>query len=296
MLLPKFFTPLKQEIDEALETYLAQYANASKLSEAMRYSVVLGGKRVRPILTIATAQCFGASIDRAMPAAIAVELIHAYSLIHDDLPAMDDDDLRRGQPTCHKAYNEALAILAGDGLQTLAFQVLSDDKLPHTSRQKINMIQELAIASGPQGMVLGQAIDLESEGAFLGLEALERMHALKTGKLIKAAIMLGAHSAESLVGDAEKAVLSKFADALGLAFQVQDDILDIISDTETLGKTQGADIALNKSTYPSLLGLQGAQQKVDQLFKVCRQALDQLDSCDTGQLLEIAQFVVQRRL
>jgi geranylgeranyl pyrophosphate synthase len=293
---PSFFAPLKQAIDAALEEQLDRYSSASTLSEAMRYSVVLGGKRIRPILTIATAECFGASIERAMPAAVAVEMIHAYSLIHDDLPAMDDDDLRRGQPTCHKAYNEAVAILAGDGLQAMAFQMLSDEHLPYSPNRKLQMISELAQASGPQGMVLGQAIDLESEGAFIEIDALQHMHSLKTGKLIKAAIRLGALSAECAVSDTEKRLLDQFSDALGLAFQVQDDILDIVSDTKTLGKTQGADVALDKSTYPSLLGLAGAQEKVDELLLNCISALEQLESRNTAKLAEIAQFVVQRKL
>jgi farnesyl diphosphate synthase len=225
--------------------------------------------------------------------AAAVECIHAYSLIHDDLPAMDNDDLRRGQPTCHIAFDEATAILAGDSLQTLAFEILATGPLSEGGETyRIQMVRELAQASGAAGMCMGQALDLAAEGQDVTLQELETIHKHKTGALIRCAIRLGALAA----GDKGAEILpqlNQYADAIGLAFQVQDDILDVTSDTETLGKPQGSDLELEKSTYPALLGLEGAKQKAQQLYQEALQALDAIPY-NTDQLEVFARYVIER--
>ncbi|KZX71329.1 geranyl transferase, partial [Oleiphilus sp. HI0009] len=221
---PIFFSHYRDLIDRALSQFIEDLSGKdTELHKAMHYSVVLGGKRVRPLLTITTAKALNCSRESALHAACAIELIHAYSLIHDDLPAMDDDALRRGQPTCHIAFNEATAILAGDALQALAFELVSSNSCPQDNATKLKLIQTLAKASGAEGMVLGQAIDLDSVGKALSLKQLEVMHHHKTGKLISAAVELGALCAEA--SEKELAALADFSRALGLAFQVQDDIL-----------------------------------------------------------------------
>lgn len=293
---PTFFADYRPLIDDALTRALHAHSQPdSRLAEAMHYSLLLGGKRIRPILTLTTAHCVGVTVHSALDAAIAAEMIHAYSLIHDDLPAMDNDDLRRGQPTCHKAFDEATAILAGDALQALAFEVLAG--APYAPQQKLDMIALLARASGARGMVLGQAIDLESEGKQVDLAHLQAMHGYKTGALIQASVQLGAlcmtprPSAETLFQ------LERFAQAIGLAFQIQDDILDLTSDTATLGKQQGADLALQKSTYPSLLGLSGAKAKLQEVSDIATQALSVLKQhhhCATEPLRAIQQYIIQR--
>jgi farnesyl diphosphate synthase len=264
------------------------------LIQAMRYGLLLGGKRVRPYLVYITGEMLGCSLENLDTPASAVECIHAYSLIHDDLPAMDDDNLRRGQPTCHIQFNEATAILAGDALQTLAFTVLAEGKLSADAEQnRIKMIQALTSASGAEGMCLGQALDLDAESRQVSFDELKQIHRNKTGALIKCAIRLGALAAGEK-GLAILPQLNAYADAIGLAFQIQDDILDITSDTETLGKPQGSDEAQNKSTYPSLLGLDGAQQKAQDLLL---EALHALDSIPYNTLLleEFARYVVERK-
>lgn len=282
-------------VNAALEGLFAAPApELTRLYAAMRYSVMNGGKRVRPLLAYAACEAMGGKAEDANGAACAVELIHAYSLVHDDLPAMDDDDLRRGQPTTHKAFDEACAILAGDGLQSLAFTALLDPYL--TSRDaeaRLQMVSALAMAAGPEGMVGGQAIDLGSVGLKLDQSALEFMHRHKTGALIEASVKLGALAsghADPLRLDA----LQAYARAVGLAFQVQDDILDVESDTQTLGKRQGADIARDKPTYPALLGLEPARQYALQLRD---QAIDALRLFDAAAdpLRELARYIVERR-
>lgn len=267
-------------------------ADAARLLEAMRYSLLNGGKRVRPLLVYASAQACQANLNHADYAALAIEMVHAYSLVHDDLPAMDDDDLRRGQPTCHIAFDEACAILAGDALQSEAFSLLSgpiDGLLPV---QQLSMVNTLAVASGLYGMAGGQSLDLEAVNQSVDLPYLENMHNHKTGALIKASVLLGAQCQASLDSHTKHA-LSQYADAIGLAFQVQDDILDVISDTQTLGKTQGADAALNKPTYVSLLGLDGAKQKAAQLHQGAMDALEPLG--DNAQALrQIADYIIKR--
>ena len=231
-------------VNAALESlFVAPGPELARLYEAMRYSVMNGGKRVRPLLAYAACEALGGAAEQANGAACAVELIHAYSLVHDDLPAMDDDDLRRGQPTTHKKFDEACAILAGDGLQSLAFSALLDPQLSTVDAEiRLQMVSALALAAGPAGMVGGQAIDLGSVGLKLDQKALEYMHRHKTGALIEASVKLGA-LASGRAQKAELTSLQTYAQAIGLAFQVQDDILDVESDTATLGKRQGADIA-----------------------------------------------------
>lgn len=283
----------QQRIEHALSARLPQAHNASsaKLIEAMRYATLNGGKRLRALLVYATGEAFNVDLALLDPPACAVEMIHAYSLVHDDMPIMDDDDLRRGRATCHKAYDEATALLVGDALQGLAFEVLCDPKL--TPLQQSQMVRTLAQQSGVLGMAGGQAIDLESVGQSLDLATLQGMHQLKTGALIRASVRLGALACENS-DEITLAKLDSYAHYIGLAFQVQDDVLDVVSNTETLGKTQGADIALNKPTYPALLGLQTAQQKAIELIEQALAALDDLPY-NTESLAALAQFVVQRK-
>lgn len=267
------------------------------LVEAMHYGALLGGKRLRPFLVYATGKMFGVSLQTLDAPAAAVECIHAYSLMHDDLPAMDDDDLRRGQPTCHIKYGEANAILAGDALQTLAFSILSDAEMPEVAdRDRLAMVSELAQASGVAGMCGGQALDLEAEGkAQVSLAELERIHRHKTGALIRAAVRLGALSAGER-GRKALPLLDCYAESIGLAFQVQDDILDVVGDTATLGKRQGADQQLGKSTYPALLGLEQARNKARDLIADANRSLAELaaQSLDTTALEALANYIIQR--
>lgn len=264
------------------------------LIQAMRYGLTLGGKRARPYLVYITGEMLGCPAEELDTPASAIECIHAYSLIHDDLPAMDDDELRRGQATCHIEFDEANAILAGDALQTLAFTVLAKGKLSEQGeKQRVAMIQTLAQASGAQGMCLGQALDLYAENREVSLEELELIHKNKTGALLKCAIQLGA-LASGEKGLKVLPLLERYADAVGLAFQVQDDILDVISDTETLGKPQGSDIELNKATYPALLGLEGAQRKAASLLQEALHALQAIPY-NTQLLEEFARYVVERK-
>ena len=236
-----------------------------RLHAAMRYSVLAGGKRVRPILIMATARAVGLTEDQVEAAACALELVHVYSLVHDDLPSMDDDDLRRGRPTCHKAYDEATALLVGDALQSLAFELLArDPALPADPAIRVRLVELLARAIGSLGMAGGQALDLEAEGRKLGIAQLEQMHSLKTGALIRASVMMGAACAPALEPHLVQA-LAGFAAPIGLAFQIQDDLLDVLSDTATLGKAAGADQERGKSTYPAILGVAASQEQVRHL-------------------------------
>jgi len=269
----------------------ARPAVDERLEAAMRHGLLVGGKRLRPLLVYLAGQALGASDDALDAPAAAIELIHAYSLIHDDLPAMDDDDLRRGRPTAHIAFDEATAILAGDALQTLAFTLLAD--APQLSdTQRVRMIAELARASGHRGMVGGQAIDLESVGLALNIEQLETMHRHKTGALIEASVRLGALTAPG-VSEQHLSALSAYASALGLAFQVQDDLLDIEGDTEIIGKRQGSDAAKAKPTYPALLGLDGARERLGALLQQSKQALDGFGE-EAAPLRAMADYVVSR--
>ncbi len=284
----------QQSVETALEHWLPESSiQPEKLHAAMRYSVLGDGKRIRPVILYATGEAFGIELDALDGPASAVEIIHAYSLIHDDLPSMDDDDLRRGRATCHKEFNEATAILAGDALQALAFHILAHDpKIKVNSQQRLSMIETLAIASGSRGMAGGQAIDLASVGISLNIAELENMHIHKTGALIRASAELGALSVE----DVEPKLfsrISQYAKCMGLAFQIKDDILDIESDTETLGKSQGSDMAMNKPTYPNLLGLNGAKQAANGLHSKAIKCLDVFDE-QADMLRAIADYIVKR--
>ncbi|RWR00655.1 geranyl transferase [[Pantoea] beijingensis] len=286
-----------QRVNIALTRFIAPLPfQSSPLVNAMRYGALLGGKRLRPFLVYATGEMLKADPASLDAPAAAIECIHAYSLIHDDLPAMDDDNLRRGQPTCHIKFGEDTAILAGDALQTLAFSILADDPMPGVSPQsRIAMISELAQASGVAGMCGGQALDLAAEGKHIDLAALEQIHRHKTGALIRAAVRLGALSAGDRGRDALPA-LDRYANAIGLAFQVQDDILDVVGDTAVLGKRQGADQDLGKSTYPALMGLENAREKAWDLHKEALSALESLaaQSLNTTLLQALASFIIER--
>lgn len=288
-------TSLQQRNNAQLEHWLQALPHQNlPLIEAMRYGLLLGGKRARPFLVYITGQMLGCKLDDLDTPASAVECIHAYSLIHDDLPAMDDDELRRGKATCHIKFDEATAILTGDALQTLAFTILAEGRVnPNTENNRIKMVKVLADASGANGMCMGQALDLAAENKQVSLQELEAIHRNKTGALMKSAIRLGALAAGEK-GLEVMPQLDKFADAIGLAFQVQDDILDIISDTETLGKPQGSDQELNKSTYPALLGLDGAINKAHTLLNEALQALEAIPY-NTELLEEFARYVVERK-
>ena len=277
---------LEDHLDRALPP---SDAAPQRLHAAMRHAVLGGGKRMRALLVYASGTLLQADEATLHAPAIAVELIHAYSLVHDDLPAMDDDDLRRGKPTVHVAFDEATAILAGDALQTLAFETLAT--APQPPVQRIAMLAELARASGVAGMCGGQALDIDATGASIALEELERLHALKTGALLRCAVRLGA-----LAGNAtptQAAQLDQYADALGLAFQIRDDLLDIEGDAATLGKTAGKDIAQAKATFPSLLGVDASRARLQELLAVMRQSLDALEA-DTSALQALARQVVER--
>ncbi|MEM7304798.1 MAG: (2E,6E)-farnesyl diphosphate synthase [Pseudomonadota bacterium] len=284
----------QQAIGDALDHWLpASEIQPQRLHEAMRYSVLGDGKRIRPVLVYATGEAFGIDINQLNGPACAVEMIHAYSLIHDDLPSMDDDDLRRGRPTCHRQYDEATAILAGDALQALAFHILADDQnilVDHD--QRIKMINLLAQASGSRGMAGGQAIDLASVGKSLSIAELENMHIHKTGALIAVSAELGALSLNNVDKELFNKV-SHYARCIGLAFQIKDDILDIESDTETLGKPQGSDLERNKPTYPNLLGLQGAKKAADDLYNDALSSLDMFDE-KADMLRQLADYIVNR--
>ncbi len=285
----------QQRVDGCLETlFVPPLPQLERLYQAMRYSVMNGGKRVRPLLVYAACEALNGDKASADAAACAVELIHAYSLVHDDLPAMDDDDLRRGQPTTHKAFDEACAILAGDGLQSLAFEAMAQaEHNPQNATLRLRMFAVLARAAGPAGMVGGQAIDLGSVGLKLDRDALELMHRHKTGALIEASVQLGALASGHADAD-NLASLSQYARAIGLAFQVQDDILDVESDTATLGKHQGADIARDKPTYPALLGVEAAKAYALELRDQALHALRPFDIA-AEPLRELARYIVERR-
>lgn len=280
----------RERIDAALEHALRAADIPAPLSDAMRHAVLLGGKRMRPLLALASASLFGDET-RALPAAVAVELVHAYSLVHDDLPAMDDDALRRGQPTVHVAFDEATAILAGDALQALAFDVLANAPLP--ADVALRSIAELARASGGAGMCGGQMLDLAATGheADTSIDALERLHALKTGALIRAAVRMGALSTGA--DDAALHTLDRFASALGLAFQVRDDILDVEGDSAQLGKTAGKDAAQGKATFPALLGMDASRARLRELHAEMDDALARFDAA-ADPLRQLGRMAVER--
>ena len=266
----------------------------ARLHEALRYSVLGGGKRVRPALVYATAAALQVPESSVDGAACAVELIHAYSLVHDDLPAMDNDDLRRGRPTCHKAFDEATAILVGDALQVLAFETLaSGPGLPADSRVRLQLVNLLAIASGTGGMAGGQALDLAAMSRQLSLAEVEEMHARKTGALIRACVMMAAACAAEL-RDVTSQALERYATAIGLAFQIQDDLLDVEGDVAVIGKKTGADQALNKPTYPSVAGIEAARTRMHELHAQALAAL-QIPGLAAAPLVAISNWLVLRK-
>jgi len=292
--LKAYLTACQNRVERALDARLpGEDILPQTLHQAMRYSVLDGGKRTRPLLTYATGQALGLSEDLLDAQACAVEFIHVYSLIHDDLPAMDNDDLRRGKPTCHKAYDDATAILAGDALQALAFDVLANDPAIQAGAEaRVKMIAALTRASGSQGMVGGQAIDLGSVGRKLTLPELENMHIHKTGALIRASVNLAALSKPDLDADVAKK-LDHYAKCIGLSFQVKDDILDVESDTATLGKTQGKDVDNDKPTYPALLGMAGAKQKAQELHEQAVESLAGFGS-EADLLRDLSLYIIER--
>ncbi|MFP4181068.1 MAG: (2E,6E)-farnesyl diphosphate synthase [Thiohalospira sp.] len=284
-------TEAARRAEGALSARLPDEADdPTPLAAAMRYAVTGGGKRVRPFLVYAAGTALGAPLERLDAPAAAVEFIHAYSLVHDDLPAMDDDDLRRGHPTCHRAFDEATAILAGDALQGLAFSALAEaEGLPEPAR--LRMVAQLARAAGAGGMVGGQARDISAVGRETDLAGLEAMHRRKTGALIEASARLGGLAAEA--DETTLATLGRYAAAVGLAFQIQDDILDVVGDTETLGKAGGADAAREKPTYPALLGLEGARDRARAMVDDALEAVAELGD-GAEPLRDLARYVIER--
>ncbi len=289
------------EVQARMEATLARLLPSpglapQRLHQAMRYAVLEGGKRVRPLLCFAAGEVVEAGAERLEIAAAAVELIHAYSLVHDDMPCMDDDVLRRGKPTVHVEYDEASAMLVGDALQSLAFQLLAERRLADEPAAQLEMVHTLAVAAGSRGMAGGQAIDLASTGRALTLPELEFMHVHKTGALIRAAVLLGASCGRPLA-DRARNRLAHYAQCIGLAFQVVDDLLDAESNTATLGKTAGKDARQGKSTYVSALGVARARELAEELRRDARQALADVaaDGGRTGRLGALADFIVLRK-
>ncbi len=281
----------QQHFESILDQYLPRAnVNPGTLHQAMRYSALAGGKRFRPVLVYASGKALGLELEQLDPLACAIELIHTYSLIHDDLPAMDDDNLRRGQPTCHRAYDEATAILAGDALQALAFEILAS-AIPAQAATNLSLVRELASACGSTGMAGGQALDLGAVGNSISLGELETMHRLKTGALIRLAVTAPCHIAGA--NDDTSNTFSDFGECLGLAFQVHDDILDVTGDSALTGKSTQADAALNKPTFPSILGLEESQRRAIELRD---EAISRLEGFpgDTSTLIWLAGYVVSR--
>lgn len=290
--LDTFLADVRRAVETALDGLVpASEEQPTRLHEAVRWSLFAGGKRVRPAIVMAVGDTFGAERDRLIKTAAAVEMIHTYSLIHDDLPAMDDDDLRRGRATCHKQFDEATAILTGDVLQTLAFKTIVDDT-ELTAEMRVQLVSLLASASGtPDGMVAGQQLDLDAEGADLGLDDVRSIHSRKTGALISAAARAGA-----IIGNASEpaiAAIGEYADKLGLLFQVTDDLLDVTQSTEGLGKTAGKDAAVQKATYPSLLGIDSTKAAVEAIRSEACGSLDAIGR-DTSLLRSLAQHLAGR--
>jgi len=292
--LKAYLASKRKQINEVLENILDPAANSSRIVAAMRYSLTAGGKRVRPILCIAAAEAVDGMTEEVMRAACALEMIHTYSLIHDDLPAMDNDELRRGQPTCHIAFDEATAILAGDGLLTLAFQILSPNNFTNERQALIwlKVLHRIALAAGYEGMIEGQMRDMASEGTRLELNALEAMHALKTGFLIEASVYSGAVLGGGSTAQIEQ--LGIYAQNIGLAFQVADDILNVEGDPAVMGKDVGTDQFRAKNTYPALIGIDKSKNLAQKLVNNALQALDSFDN-KADPLRYIANYVITRQ-
>ena len=292
-------TYLKEQcarVDAALDRYLPKETERPhSVHKAMRYSIFAGGKRVRPILMLAACQAVEGDTERAIPAACAMEMIHTYSLIHDDLPAMDDDDFRRGNPTNHKVFGEAIAILAGDGLLTEAFKLMSDPRFAAGSdpAARLAVVQEIAACAGSHGMVGGQVVDMESEGKpDMDLPTVQYIHTHKTGALIKASVVAGALLGGA--GEEKLAAITRYGQAAGLAFQIADDILDIEGTTEEIGKDAGSDEARGKATYPAVMGLAAAKEEADAMMAEAMRALE-IFGAEADPLREIAAYIVRRK-
>lgn len=291
-MLRELLSKYRQRVESELDSRLTQRTGLEpRLQQAMRYSLLNGGKRMRPALVYMAAQFCRGKLEQADSSACAIEAIHSYSLVHDDLPAMDDDELRRGKPTCHIAFDEATAILAGDGLLTWAFELLSQPDPNLSAAVQLQMVQALARAAGDLGMVDGQAFDLNSVGKALTLEQLKAMHSSKTGALINVALELGAMSADATTD--ELAALRVYGSTLGLAFQIKDDLLDIEGDTATLGKPQGSDQARNKPTYPALVGVEQCREWLIDLQQEAVTALEPFGSRSQA-LVALAHYIIDR--
>lgn len=290
MQLSEYITNYQQKINKNIKSELNQLTISSRLKEAMLYSFKAGGKRLRPILLIASYETYSTNISKVMSTALALEMIHTYSLIHDDLPAMDDDDLRRGKPTNHKAFDEATAILAGDALLTYSFESIAEDPLL-MDQEKVKLMKWLSRASGPKGMVAGQMLDLQAEDKQITIEELENIHTLKTGELIQFAVIAGAYLGQAT--NEQLHHLKTYAYYLGLIFQIQDDILDVIGDQEKIGKPIGSDELNEKSTYPQLLGLEGAIEQRNAYVIKAKTALNKAEA-DHSYLLSLTEYLTQR--
>ena len=281
----QFLEAKKQRVEAALHEYVGTWGDVPEpLGDAMRYSLFAGGKRLRPALALGAAELVQGNDAPALPAACALEMIHTYSLIHDDLPAMDDDAMRRGKPTCHVVYGEAMAILAGDALLTMAFDLLAETG-------DLRVVREVARASGIAGMAGGQTLDLQYEGREISIGALEELHRRKTGALIRASVVVGAQLAGA--DDKTVEVLGRFGAHLGLAFQIVDDILDVTGDSAVMGKAAGSDVARNKATFPALLGVDGSYARARELAEAARETLGEL-GIETDQLGRLVDYTVNR--
>jgi geranylgeranyl pyrophosphate synthase len=289
MSIEQFIKERRKRLEAFFEKILPNDNN--ELHKAMRYVVLDGGKRLRPLLVYATGESLGAKPETLDYAAAAVELIHHYSLVHDDLPSMDDDDLRHGKPSCHKAYNEAIAILVGDALQSLAFETLSDTDMGIDKSMQLHLIKHLAQASGAKGMALGQALDMTPEDT-TNIESLEDIHLHKTGALIEASVLMGAHTAECNDGKI-LGTLAQFTRALGLAYQIQDDVLDLEASTEALGKPAQSDLKNDKETYPVLMGIEKSKQEYISLYEKAKEQLKAID-LEESVLGQLADFIKDR--
>lgn len=293
--LNSYFDSKKQRINAALSEILAESSISSRLAEAMKYALLTGGKRIRPVLCLAAAEAVSSKADDALKAACSLEMIHAYSLIHDDLPAMDNDDRRRGQPTCHIAFDEATAIFAGDALLTLAFQILSSTEVAtseHLASKWIKVIHTIALTAGYKGMLEGQMIDIDSEEVCLNLDELEKMHSLKTGALFEASVCSGAILGKGSSRQIEQ--LGIYSKNIGLAYQIIDDILNVEGDSAVTGKAVGTDKIRQKSTYPSIMGIDKSKEIAQKLVNNALQALDYFDN-RSDPLRAIARYIIERK-
>src|SRR5438105_2982827 len=291
MQLRSYLAARQEKIDAALDRYLPkENVRPATIHKAMRYSLFAGGKRLRPILTLAAAEACGGKIDNALPLPCAMECIHTYSLVHDDLPSMDNDDFRRGRPTCHKVFGDGIAVLAGDALLTIAFEIVSRAKPPHRY-DSFTLLREVAVAAGSRKLIAGQVADLEAEGQKVGLADLRYIHQNKTAAILTASVCLGAMSANATAK--ELAAMTKFGRALGLAFQVIDDILDVTQTSEKLGKSAGKDIAAQKATYPAVIGLEASRAEARGLTNAAQNAL-KIFGKEAEPLRELANYLLAR--